>query len=442
MKLVNMLKILFFTLLLSAFAHANADVKTIKVGTKMTKLEKACVSCHAKANPGIVADWRNSKHAHAKVTCLDCHGVKKDNPMMMKHKIDTNKHPEYKDLGVTEFPMSVAISPKVCARCHSEEFKQFKKSGHTRGYLQMERKSMQDLMHKAEARGHAEYKDAPGMTGCYQCHGSRVVGDPKDNNKPTSGTWPSGGIGNVYADGAIGNCASCHTYHKFSVKEARKPAACTTCHLGPDHPDKEIFENSRHGQIYATEGADYNYDPAPGMWAPGDYRAPTCTVCHMSGVNGVEGTHDVTERLKWNLWAPESKIRNSTKVMSGLLGDGVAGRKKMEKVCNACHSRILIESFFKNGDDMVKLYNEEYFAPSKKMLDELTAKGLIKKNKWADEFFKTFYHLWHHEGRRMRQGALMGGPDYAHWHGVFEVQQDLELMKTIYEKRMKSGKID
>ena len=42
----------------------------------------------------------------------------------------------------------------------------------------------------------------------------------------------------------------------------------------------------------------------------------------------------------------------------------------------------------------------------------------------------------------MRMGALMGGPDYSHWHGVFEVQQDIRKMRDIYEKRLKTGKIE
>jgi hypothetical protein len=42
----------------------------------------------------------------------------------------------------------------------------------------------------------------------------------------------------------------------------------------------------------------------------------------------------------------------------------------------------------------------------------------------------------------MRQGALMAGPDYAHWHGVFELQQDIRVLETIYNRRMKTGKIE
>jgi hypothetical protein len=50
--------------------------------------------------------------------------------------------------------------------------------------------------------------------------------------------------------------------------------------------------------------------------------------------------------------------------------------------------------------------------------------------------------LWHHEGRRARQGALMGGPDYAHWHGFFELQQDLYKLEEIYNTRMETGQIE
>ncbi len=33
----------------------------------------------------------------------------------------------------------------------------------------------------------------------------------------------------------------------------------------------------------------------------------------------------------------------------------------------------------------------------------------------------VFYEFWHHEGRRARHGACMMGPDYTHWHGMYEV---------------------
>jgi hypothetical protein len=128
--------------------------------------------------------------------------------------------------------------------------------------------------------------------------------------------------------------------------------------------------------------------------------------------------------------------------MSPLLGDGEKGRAQMKQVCSTCHSSLHTDGFFKQGDKAVRLYNEGYYAPAKKMLDELKEKGLLAKNPWSDEFQITFYYLWHHEGRRARQGAMMGAPDYAHWHGFFELQQDLYKLEQIYEKRIRTGRIE
>jgi hypothetical protein len=114
----------------------------------------------------------------------------------------------------------------------------------------------------------------------------------------------------------------------------------------------------------------------------------------------------------------------------------------MKQVCSACHSENHTEGFFAQGDKAVKLYNVEYYDPAKKMLDDLESKGLLLENPWADEFQITFYHLWHHEGRRSRHGALMAGPDYAHWHGFFELQLDYYKLEAIYKQRLARGEIE
>jgi hydroxylamine dehydrogenase len=76
------------------------------------------------------------------------------------------------------------------------------------------------------------------------------------------------------------------------------------------------------------------------------------------------------------------------------------------------------------------------------MLQALKEKGPLKDNPWTDEFQITYYNLWHHEGRRARQGAMMGAADYAHWYGFFELQQDLYKLEQIYEKRVESGMVE
>ncbi|QKF82677.1 multiheme c-type cytochrome [Halarcobacter ebronensis] len=426
-----------------------SSVKTLKIDRDMTKMGKSCVECHAKETPGMVNDWKESRHGHVGISCIDCHQVKKDSPMA------TQACPGVKG---TDVYISLLVTPKTCERCHPSEVKEFQESGHGRAGLQVHAKDgMQKLMNHFEGADNPHTKGSAEATGCMQCHG-KVVELGKDN-RPTAETWPQAGIGTIYPDGSVGNCASCHTRHKFSIAEARKPAACSSCHLGPDHPDKEIYDNSKHGHIFNAEGNEWKYDSAPDAWEPGDYRAPTCATCHMSGIGDLKTTHNVSRRLKWNLWAPKSNLRdggldNAVKVwkeegkfskgnpVAGHPDGSVAARAEMEKVCSSCHSTLHTKNFFEMADKHVILYNESYFEPAKKMYDELKAKGLIAQDPWTDEFHKVYYHLWHHQGRRMRQGALMNGPDYAHWHGVFELQQDIRELKKIYEHRMKTGKID
>jgi len=453
-KGVEMLKRLLITFLASvAFLYAAnvgdmSTVKTLKVDRALSDNGKGCVECHAKETPGHVADWKQSQHAHAGVSCIDCHSLKKDNPMAAQNC------PGVKG---TDTYVSGLVSPKTCERCHPNEVKEFHQSGHARAALQVRAKpAMQSLMQHFEGRDHPTLKDAPEATGCMQCHGSIITLDA--NKRPTKETWPNYGIGNVYPDGGVGNCKSCHSAHRFTIEESRKPAACASCHLGPDHPDMEIYNNSMHGHIFNAEGSTWKYDSAPDAWEPGDYRAPTCATCHMSGIGNLKTTHNVSQRLKWNVWAPISNLREKGyetaatdymkdgKITAGnpLAGNpagSAAARLEMEQVCKSCHSTTHTKNFFEMADKHVELYNE-YAKEAKGMIDDLKAKNLLKKDAWADKAQKIWYHLWHHEGRRMRQGALMNGADYAHWHGVFELQQDIRELRDIYKARIKNNAIE
>ncbi|AGA90170.1 hypothetical protein Thimo_1376 [Thioflavicoccus mobilis 8321] len=406
-------------------------VQSIVIDRGLTELGRSCVECHKTREPGIINDWKNSRHGHVGVTCIDCHQVDKDAPNATQHE----------SLVGTDVYISVLVSPATCGRCHPREQEQFDRSGHFRAYRQqIPKDDLHALVHRHEGQAHPELNNAPNETGCMQCHGTEIALDA--DGRPTAETWPNSGIGNIYPDGSTGNCTTCHTRHRFSIAEARQPYACASCHLGPDHPDIEIFENSKHGQLYEAERHAWTWDSAPDAWEPGDYRGPTCATCHMSGIGELKTTHDVTERLYWNLWAKESQVRNSNDVLSPRLGDGPAGREKMKRVCFACHGRLHTDNFFAQADKAVRLYNEAYWKPAKAMHDELAEKGLLSENPWVDEFQVTFYHLWHHEGRRARHGALMAGPDWAHWHGFFELQQDLYRLEKIYERRLSTGTIE
>lgn len=422
-------------------------MKLVK-GTGVTKEAAECIACHSKKTPAIVQDWSKSLMAHAGVSCIDCHSVSKDNLMANQNC------PGVK--GTTIY-ISAMVSPKTCARCHPNEVKQFMESGHARGAIQIVAQKSNQALLAHETMDMPQYKDAVFLTGCAQCHGSVVKMGA--NHLPLAGTWPVHGIGTVYADGGVGNCVACHLNHQFSLAQARKPSSCGTCHLGPDHPDIEIYKNSVHGALFEAHGEKWHWDSPPGGWQPAiDYSAPTCATCHMSGINGLQPTHNVNMRLKWNLWAPVSKERTGghetaaeTYIKTGKFtaGNHLAGnptgpkaaRKDMRQVCAACHSSTFAGNYLSMADKQIGLYNKYAHAASE-MINTLKKKHLMMKDPWADPAFRTYYYMWHHEGRRMRQGAAMEGPDYSHWHGVFQLQQSLRILKVIYNQRMKTGKID
>ena len=102
-------------------------------------------------------------------------------------------------------------------------------------------------------------------------------------------------------DGSVGACSACHLRHEFAVEQVRQPETCGKCHLGPDHPQKEIYEESKHGINYAANKHKMNL--ASPKWIPGeDYdAAPTCATCHMSATRTLPITHDIGDRISWTL---------------------------------------------------------------------------------------------------------------------------------------------
>jgi len=434
MRNVKYVMILFGILLISIALVSCAGDSTPsgeEETAALTDEARECIECHATETHGIVADWDSSGHALQGISCIDCHEVDPDSPLALT---GVEGH---EDLALS---VSMLVPPSVCGECHENQVAQFNDSGHYRAHIQrIPKDSLTALVEVHEGQNHPEFKTASDETGCMQCHGTEYEVD--ETGHPTPATYPSAGIGNVFPNGEIGNCTVCHSRHSFDIAEARKPDACGGCHLGPDHPDIEIYENTKHGQVFAAEGEEWVWDRPSGEWEPGDFRAPTCAACHMSGIGDLEPTHNVTQRLYWNLWAKESRVRSGNDVLSPWLGDGEAGREEMMEVCSACHSSLHTTAYFESGDKAVKLYNESYWEPVEAMRVELEAAGLLKENPWEDEFMILHYYIWHHDGRRARQGAMMGAPDWAHWHGFFTMQQKLYRAREIYEYRMETGQI-
>jgi len=101
-----------------------------------------------------------------------------------------------------------------------------------------------------------------------------------------------------------------------------------------------------------------------------------------------------------------------------------------------------VDNFYKQFDDLVILYNEKFAKPAQKLMNELKTDGVLNPNAPFElEVQWVFWELWHHEGRRARHGASMMGPDYTHWHGMYEVSKHFyvkflpEVIKAASTKR-------
>lgn len=397
-----------------AVARNVAKEKEFRIERSMPKEAVACIECHKAENPGLFVDWTHSRHASANITCYDCHKADESDKDVSKSHYKQYERSEFK-YGTKEYmvPISAVVTPKDCSRCHPDEAKQYSLSKHA---------NTMELIWKIDPwLNNGMNSDFERAAGCYHCHGTilKITDDKLDPE-----TWPNVGVGRINLDGSKGSCTSCHTRHRFSVMEARKPEACGQCHLGPDHPQIEIFMESKHGDIYTAFGDQYNWTAAPGTWSPGvDYRGPTCASCHMSGAGSVLTSHDVTERLSWELQAPLTVRPEDFKAFPAKTS-WKAERDKMKAVCLQCHGKEWTDSHYVKLDKVVEEYNEIYFKPAKTMLDDLYEKGLMDKDRFFDERLEVeYYELWHHEGRRARMGAAMMAPDYSWWHGFYECKK-------------------
>ena len=99
---------------LPSFAQGQAIVKEMPIRRGMTQAAIECIACHQRLQPGIIQDWKQSRHGHVGVSCLDCHSVTKNSPMATQHET----------LKGTDVFVSVLVPPSTCGRCHAVELEQ------------------------------------------------------------------------------------------------------------------------------------------------------------------------------------------------------------------------------------------------------------------------------------------------------------------------------
>jgi hypothetical protein len=385
---MKLLILLAGTLLLAVSAALGVPFRAQRQ-PPVSQVGQKCLGCHQASTPGAVEQWKNSAHARIGVDCWACHRANEDDPATFDHY--GNK-------------IAVIVTPKYCDRCHKREVREFEASHHSKAASFIG--SLDNMLGEIVEGG------AAAINGCMQCHGSTVR--YKGEGKFDAATWPNSGIGRINPDGSKGSCAACHGRHSFSSAVARQPENCGKCHMGPDHPQIEIYNESKHGIQFRANIAKMNLDKK--SWVVGkDYTAaPTCSTCHMSATATQPVTHDVGARISWTL----------RPVVSFKLDNWEKRRQAMQEVCSNCHATGWVDNFYAQYDNAVDLYNEKFAKPAKAITDKLYADGKLTKTPFDDKLEWSFYELWHHEGRRARMGTAMMGPDYTQWHGFYEVAKN------------------
>lgn len=391
-------------------------IQTISVSTQPTveretnalaTSQNDCVVCHRETTPGIVVQYGHSTMAAAEVTCQNCHEVKQDDPGAFEHE----------GTYVLGQP-----TPAMCERCHTQEVAQFSQSRHgLPAYVAYAGTGdlSPDLVAAYEGipeGGFAPDKmrnalyalEGPAITR-FACEGCHNVGRPN-------------------LDGSVGDCTFCHLRHEFSLEQVRKPETCNACHIGPDHPQWEIYQESPHGIAYATGGDDWHWEAEVGTLSVEDFPAPTCATCHFSGFGASGTTHDVGDRLTWFLFKPISSRRPAWQ----------DNKIRMQNVCLECHNKSFVEAFYEDADAATEAVND-WVIESDELVQPLKDKGLLTSEPFDEPIDFVYFDLWHHWGRTAKFGAWMQGPDYTQWHGAYEILRELAELEHLVDEKLSTG---
>jgi hypothetical protein len=407
---MNRIKATTVTVLLGLVAPGLASAFFLP---RQSEESKACAECHKKESASIYDQWGASEHYRANVGCYECHAAAEEDPDAFMHEGQS---------------IAVIVSPKDCARCHEHEVEEFAGSHHAKGgrILGSLDNVLAEVVEGNQAfttKGFPEGVSAAAVNGCWQCHGSEVKVLSDGSLDPA--TWPNTGIGRINPDGSEGSCTACHTRHNFSAAQARTPDTCGKCHMGPDHPQLEIFNESKHGIAYYANIDKMALENE--KWIVGeDYSAaPTCATCHMSATKDQPVTHDVGMRISWNNRPAISVRPEVSDAKMGLPGADIpwqVRRENMQDVCSSCHNDKFVDAFYEQYDALIDLYHEKFAKPGQALYQ--AAQPLLNSPKFSNKIDFVWFEIWHHEGRRARHGASMMGPDYTHWHGTYEVARN------------------
>jgi hydroxylamine dehydrogenase len=413
---------------------------------------RACAGCHQALHPTIANQFAASAMGRPGVqnprvspqvptmTCANCHGTNHDEITATRGRV-----PE-----------------TTCGSCHPQIYREHvTENGHSYGpgpgslgtnwernigvphYAQMPRKVME--------------------MGCDPCHAQAGATDEKywsDRDKR-------------YVDSSSlhirNGCIACHTRHTFSLVEARKPEACYTCHMGPDHPNYESYMSSKHGAAYVARGGGWDWTRS---LASRDWEAPTCAYCHMVYV-GDDGqrtvSHNMTRKIIWGMGvqAATGELTDIT-----VTDENRAKRNEMVKVCLTCHAESKARGYLESADAH-KLAGDALVIEARQILSGLYADGLIQPSHaqvsagllqgprftaidlpggiafhsptslYYDvtpverEYFDMFFFA----ALKSYKGAFHMSPDYSWWYGYAEVLGHLASIRDAAQRLREAASV-
>ncbi len=345
-----------------------------------------CIPCHREKTPAAVRQWEASAHARAGVGCAACHGS--DHDRIVKGE--------------------VSVDAKTCGRCHQKAYDRHLASRHGMG-LHSGWGCTRNLPERdpAECRFCHEKGSAKALTGV-QC--ARFLKQSSE----------MGATGCNRCHSVERSCASCHTNHMTDLAIVRNPNVCAKCHMGPDHPQWEMWQTSQHGTLYASDG------PSAG---------PTCQTCHMAG-----GDHDVSRGITMSSGGtpyPSEKAEPA--------------REEMVTLCSRCHASSFARKEL-DRDDAVRTQSAAILKEAEAIIWDLSDHGLLDPMpadrpphplrgkvlvtdgqmlyEDTSHIERLYFKMMKYDFARTVKGAYHQNPAYTHWYGNAELKMDLIDIKA------------
>lgn len=356
-----------------------------------------CLDCHRTATPAAVLQWQSSAHA-AKVGCADCHG--RDHEAILAGE--------------------ARVTASVCGRCHAEALAEHQSSRHGKG-LQSGWGCTRNLPKRP-------------TTECRRCHeeGSTLPTTPVACARFLQQSAEMGNLGCNRCHEVETSCGSCHSNHATDLAIVRNPNVCAKCHMGPDHPQWEMWQTSQHGSLFQSAGANL---------------APSCQSCHLP-----KGGHNVSLGLTMTPGGDPLPAEQQS-----------AGRQQMLQVCTGCHSAAFSRRELEQADAvraqslaLVKqaealiwdLADRGWLnpSPSERPPHPLKGKVLVTDQQLLYENTSRIegllFRLKKYALAQTVKGAYHQNPAYTHWYGNAELKlllQDIDSEARRLRERAGGG---